>query len=95
VAIYVDDAIWPHRGHRWCHCISDQSLDELHAFAATLGWPRSRFQGDHYDLPADVRDRAVALGARPVSSRELVGRLRSSGLRRRPRRLGFGPSGGE
>ena len=30
----------------------DGSFEELHAFAAGLGIPRHRFQGDHYDLPA-------------------------------------------
>ncbi|HEX5619760.1 MAG TPA: DUF4031 domain-containing protein, partial [Solirubrobacteraceae bacterium] len=46
-----------------------------HAFAAALGIPRSRFQGDHYDLPAHLRERAVALGATEVSARELTGRM--------------------
>ena len=41
------------------------------------------FQGDHYDLPADMRDAAIALGAQPVSGRELITRLRASGLRQR------------
>ena len=38
----------------WCHLVSDQSFDELHAFAARMGIPRHRFQGDHYDLPAHL-----------------------------------------
>jgi hypothetical protein len=59
----------------WCHLVSDVDYDELHAFAQQLGIPRSRFQGDHYDLPAHYRDRAVALGAREVSTRELTGRM--------------------
>jgi len=67
--------------------VSDESYEELHAFAARLGIPRRAFQGDHYDIPADTRERAIALGAQPVSSRELVRRLIDSGLRvRRPRR---------
>lgn len=81
MAILVDAAIWPHRGLRWCHCVSDESLEELHAFADLLGWSRARFQGDHYDLPAEVRARAVELGALEVSSRELLGRLKGAGLR--------------
>ncbi len=79
----VDGAIWPSRGELWCHLVSDTSYDELHALAAALGVPRRAFQGDHYDLPARLRDRAIALGAKPVSGRELVVRLRDSGLRRR------------
>ena len=44
----------------WCHMAVDGTFEELHAFAATLGIPRHRFQGDHYDLPPWVRERAVA-----------------------------------
>ena len=81
--IYVDPAIWPHRGERWAHLISDASYDELHAFAERLGIPRRAFQGDHYDVPADYRDRAIDLGAVPVTSRELLRRLVAAGLRRK------------
>jgi hypothetical protein len=84
--ILVDDAIWPWRGRRWAHLVSDTSYDELHAFAARLGIRRRAFQGDHYDVPTEVRAQAIALGAEAVSSRELVRRLRAAGLRvRRPR----------
>ena len=44
----------------------------MHAFAARLGIPRHRFQGDHYDLPPHLRTRAVALGAHEVGTRELT-----------------------
>jgi len=84
--ILVDDPLWPWRGRRWCHMVSDESYDELHAFAGQLGIPRHVFQGDHYDVPEDHRSRAVRLGATEVGSRELVRRLRSAGLRRRPDR---------
>jgi hypothetical protein len=84
--ILVDDAIWPWRGERWAHLVSDTDYEELHAFVDRLGWDRRRFQGDHYDIPAPVRDRAIELGAVPVEGRELVRRLRAAGLRqRRPR----------
>ena len=65
--------------------MSDESYDELHAFAERLGIPRRAFQGDHYDLPEDYRTRAIELGATPVPSRELVRRLIDAGLRRRRR----------
>ena len=83
VTILVDPAMWPWRDRRWAHLVSDESYDELHAFAEQLGIPRRAFQGDHYDVPADYRDRAIELGATPVSSRELVRRLIDSGLRLR------------
>lgn len=81
--ILVDQPIWPWRGERWAHLVSDESHDELHEFAARLGIPRRGFQGDHYDLPASLRLRAIELGAVPVDARDLVRRLRAAGLRRR------------
>ena len=84
VAILIDDAIWPFRGRLWCHLVSDTTYDELHELAGRLGIPRRGFQGDHYDIPAEMRDQAIALGATPVSGRELITRLRDSGLRLRP-----------
>jgi hypothetical protein len=59
----------------WCHMAVDGSFEELHAFAAALGIPRSRFQGDHYDLTAWIRERAVALGASEVETSELLARM--------------------
>jgi hypothetical protein len=59
----------------WCHMAVDGSFEELHAFAAALGIPRGRFQGDHYDLPPWVRARAVELGALEVSTAELLVRM--------------------
>ena len=84
--ILVDPAVWPWRGRQWAHLVSDQSYDELHEFAERLGIPRRAFQGDHYDIPAELRDAALALGAAPVSAREVVKRLQQSGLRRRKTR---------
>jgi UDPglucose--hexose-1-phosphate uridylyltransferase len=81
LTVLVDEARWPWRGRRWAHLVSDESYEELHAFAAELGVPRQVFQGDHYDVTADVRDQAVALGATPVPARALVRRLREAGLR--------------
>lgn len=85
MTILVDAAIWPHRGRRFAHLVSDRSEAELHAFAATLGLQRRWYQGDHYDIPSEVRERAIALGAEPVSAAELVRRVRAAGLRHRSR----------
>ena len=81
--ILVDNAVWPWKGRRWAHLVSDASYDELHAFADALGVPRRSFQGDHYDIPAEYRDEAIALGASAVGSRELLRRLVAAGLRQR------------
>jgi hypothetical protein len=84
VTILMDEARWWFRGRKWCHLVSDESLDELHAFADTVGIPRRGFQGDHYDVPEEFRDELVEAGATVVESRELVRRLRAAGLRLTP-----------
>ena len=81
MAVLVDEAVWPWRGARWAHLVSDESVDELHAFARRLGLRRMAFQGDHYDVPTEVRERALTLGAEAVRGRDLVRRLRAAGLR--------------
>jgi hypothetical protein len=81
--ILVDPPAWPAHGRLWSHLVSDTSLDELHTFAAALGVPRRGFDRDHYDIPADLYERAIEAGATPVSSREIVRRLHAAGLRRR------------
>lgn len=84
MAILVDEAHWPWRGRMWAHLISDTSAEELHSFAARLGIPDRAFQGDHYDITDELRDCAIAEGARPVDSRTIVTALRAAGLRKRP-----------
>ena len=86
MTILVDEAIWNWRGRRWAHLVSDESYDELHEFALTIGLELRWFQGDHYDVPSDIRLVAIEAGATPVGSRELLRRLREAGLRRRPNR---------
>lgn len=70
MAVYIDDAVTHWRGQRWAHLMAD-TLDELHAFAETLGIPRRAFQdkasGAHYDVPAPLREEAIAMGAVPIS----------------------------
>ncbi|WP_202388057.1 DUF4031 domain-containing protein [Nocardioides flavescens] len=78
----IDPPLVPSRGRMWSHLASDTSYDELHVFARELGIPERGFDRDHYDVPAEWYDQVVALGAEPVSSRELVFRLRAAGLRR-------------
>lgn len=80
--ILIDFPYWPAYGRLWSHLVSDTSLAELHAFAEALGVPRRGFDRDHYDIPAERYAVAVWLGARPVSSRELVAALCRRGLRR-------------
>ena len=83
--ILVDLPTWPAHGRRWSHLASDTSYAELHAFAAGLGVPPRAFDGDHYDLVEERYADALAAGAAPVTSREIVLALRAAGLRRRKR----------
>jgi len=68
--------------------------DELHAFAANLGLTRTMFRvgtpaaphqkpvAGRYDVTPGERDRAVALGARPITPQEAIRmeRQRAAGL---------------
>ena len=77
MAVYVDNAIWPWAGRRWCHLLADDEA-ELHRFAARLGVHRHSYQGPpktyapHYDLTGFERDRAVRMGALPVGRDVIV-----------------------
>lgn len=84
MTILVDAAIWPWRGRRWAHMVSDTSHDELHHFAVSIGKRRVAFQGDHYDVDEDERLRAIKAGAVSVNARDIVRALRSAGLRVKP-----------
>ena len=81
MAILIDPPAWPAHGTLWSHLVSDSDYDELHAFAALLGVPRRGFDLDHYDVPASLHARAVALGAREVTAKDVVFSLRTAGLR--------------
>ena len=81
MTVLIDHPAWPAHDTLWSHLVSDTSLDELHAFAATNGILQRGFDLDHYDVPEHSFDALVAAGAQPVSNRELVTRLRASGLR--------------
>ncbi|WP_129338657.1 DUF4031 domain-containing protein [Cellulomonas endophytica] len=81
MTVLVDPPLWPRHGTTWSHLVSDASLAELHAFAAAAGLPPRAFDEDHYDVPAERYDALVAQGAEPVGTRDLVRRLRASGLR--------------
>lgn len=90
MSVYVDDGfvdgdwgLWSGGGH-----MQADTLEELHAMAGQLGLERSWFQSkpgrpwhDHYDLTRRKRDRAVRLGAIPLTWREAAKRNRSVRLR--------------
>lgn len=83
MTILVDPPKWVAYGRLWGHLVSDESYDELHSFARALGIPERGFDLDHYDLPEEHLDAAIAAGAELVPSAELLRRLTAAGLRRR------------
>ncbi|WP_314647942.1 DUF4031 domain-containing protein [uncultured Microbacterium sp.] len=85
MTVLVDDPVWPAHGRLWAHLVSDESLDELHAFARRNDLPARAFDRDHYDVPEESIERLVAGGARRVGGKELTRRLIASGLRVRGR----------
>jgi hypothetical protein len=82
LTVYVDDwrqrATIRQREDRWSHLLADDPA-ELHALAARLGIPPRGYQLhrrsaalNHYDLPEALRLQAIALGAVPVTWREMA-----------------------
>jgi hypothetical protein len=82
LTVYVDDWRQPAtvrgRADRWSHLLADDA-DELHAMASALGIPRRGYQLhrrsaalNHYDLPESLRSQAIALGAVPVTWRQMA-----------------------
>jgi predicted metal-dependent HD superfamily phosphohydrolase len=81
MAILIDPPRWPAHGTLWSHLVSDSNYEELHDFSALLPLPRRSFDLDHYDVPEVLYMRALELGATAVDGRDVVHRLRDSGLR--------------
>ena len=71
----VDEPLWPAHGRLWAHLVSDDNLQELHAFASAHDVPARAFDLDHYDVPEELIPRLH------VGGKELVRRLIASGLR--------------
>lgn len=87
MSVYVDDAFEGEHWGRWQgggHMQAD-TLEELHALAEQLGLKRSWLQTrpgrpwrDHYDLTGDKRERAISLGAIPITARDAARRNRAA-----------------
>lgn len=85
MTVLIDPPLWPKHGTVWGHLVSDESLDELHAFARRVGLPERGFDLDHYDYPIERQGELLAAGALLIEPRDLVRRLARSGLRVTPR----------
>jgi len=70
--IFVDDFAMKHRGNVWYHLMSDNDTDEIHKFAQELGLKRSWYHVDHYDLTENKKNQAIRMGAKQISSIEMV-----------------------
>ncbi len=71
------DPVRRHPSGEWCHMVSDESVEELHEFAAGIGRKRKSFQSTsrpHYDLRPSTRRLAVSMGAAELGMRDLVRR---------------------
>lgn len=81
--VYVDPLIdWGGSAKfRWkqsCHMVAD-SEEELHAFALKIGLKREWAQTDgllHYDLTESKRNKAIQLGAKEITMRDLAERMK-------------------
>lgn len=85
MTLLIDPPAWHAHGRRWSHLVSDESLEELHAFARTLGIPARGFEGDHYDIPEERYAAVVAAGAREVEGRQILQALADTGMRMQKR----------
>jgi hypothetical protein len=71
------DPLRRHRSGEWCHMVTDESVEELHEFAARIGLKRESFQSvsrPHSHLRPSTQRLAVSMGAEEVGVRELVRR---------------------
>lgn len=74
--VYIDEANIPYRGMLMCHMIAD-TPKELREMAGQIGVAERHVQfagtrKEHFDVCRKMRARAIALGAVPVSTREIV-----------------------
>lgn len=83
MSVYVDNVGILYKGKPRHHMTAD-SLDELHAFAESLGIKRCWFHKarthPHYDVTDEQREAALQAGAKAVDARTLA--LRSSAIAR-------------
>jgi len=81
VSVYVDDMRAPFGRMVMCHMIAD-TTEELDAMAALIGvaWRWKQHGGtrrEHYDICLAKRELAVKAGAKEITQREVVRRLKA------------------
>jgi Protein of unknown function (DUF4031) len=85
--IYVDEAIWkrsPTGRKTYAHLVAP-TREELDEFASTIGVKPHFFHNTkkfpHYDITAEQREVAIARGAVPIDTREIVRKFQSGELK--------------
>ena len=83
MTVYVDDPVHPFGRMLMCHCIAD-TREELLAMMTLIGVQHKWIQKkgtdyEHFDISKGKRDQAIRNGAVPLSSKDLVRKLRSRG----------------
>lgn len=83
MTVYVDDMhkypIGQFRRMKMSHMIADTET-ELHEMADKIGVARKWYQGDHYDICMSMRAKAVKLGAKEITLRELSAKRKEATL---------------
>ena len=84
MSVYVDDMKASFGRMKMCHMVAD-TTSELLVMADAIGVQRKWIQDagsnrEHFDIAQSKRRRAIELGARPVSLRELALLLRAKRL---------------
>lgn len=81
MSVWIDMCTWSKPGpmarrkETYAHMVSD-TYEELHVFAAKIGFPRHFFHSKarvhHYDVSSKFYDKAVAAGAFVTSSKDVL-----------------------
>ncbi len=71
MTVYVDNMRAQVGRHQVCHMMADTEA-ELEAMAQRIGLSHRWRHGDHFDVPLDLRARAVESGAVEITQREMV-----------------------
>jgi hypothetical protein len=85
MTVYIDDAFGYHGNKPLCKLVADAER-ELHDMADLLGLSAKMFVGNnrikHYVVPAIMREKAILVGAIPVTQRFIVERFGHYGVKK-------------
>jgi hypothetical protein len=71
--IYIDNINLTFRGKKYCHMVSDKSIDELMEFALKIGLKKEWFQDKstpHFDVAPSIKRKALSIGAKELDLHE-------------------------